>query len=479
MESNNNSSTRIFNLFVKHLDGKTLTLKFNSPILSPISIKHRLFHITGIPPLHQRLVTGTRNLSDTDTIVSDGDSSSSTNMFPTVRLLLRLKGGKGGFGSLLRGAATKAGQKKTNNFDACRDMSGRRLRHVNAEKRLEEWKAGEEERKLEKVAEEFLKKQMRKGKKGLGEGEASKYVAKYREESERCVAEVALSVKEALMMNGNGKRKGEEGGKGDDANKKKLKICCLFDELTRRDRISDSYAGDKGGAKKLKIWMGKRKLNENDSDYSSEDDEENEKSILLNSQNESDSNKNEGSLGSVTGQKHDGGSSGAGSCESGSEEEKDTVVEAKVESVGSHGDVAIDPVSVASEFSAEDSGAQVCNGVVFEKFDVAVSRASTIASSENVADASKYNMEIDESLQHKALVDGETSASIPTLEEPLNFDTFNSAAELEVLGLERLKSELQSRGLKCGGTLQERAARLFLLKSTPLDKLPKKLLAKK
>lgn len=126
-------------------------------------------------------------------------------MFPSVRLLLRLKGGKGGFGSLLRGAATKAGQKKTNNFDACRDMSGRRLRHVNAEKRLEEWKAGEEDRRLEKVAEEFLKKQMKKKGKGKNvDGEAHKYVAKYREDSERCVAEVALSVEDSLR---NSKRK--------------------------------------------------------------------------------------------------------------------------------------------------------------------------------------------------------------------------------------------------------------------------------
>ena len=45
--------------------------------------------------------------------------------------------------------------------------------------------------------------------------------------------------------------------------------------------------------------------------------------------------------------------------------------------------------------------------------------------------------------------------------------------------MERLKSELQGHGLKCGGTLQERDAMLFLLKSTPLDKLPQKLLAKK
>lgn len=48
----------------------------------------------------------------------------------------------------------------------------------------------------------------------------------------------------------------------------------------------------------------------------------------------------------------------------------------------------------------------------------------------------------------------------------------------QVLGMERLKSELQKNGLKCGGTLQERAGRLFLLKTTSIDKLPKKILAK-
>uniref|UniRef100_A0A0A9HFU9 SDE2/SF3A3 SAP domain-containing protein n=1 Tax=Arundo donax TaxID=35708 RepID=A0A0A9HFU9_ARUDO len=62
--------------------------------------------------------------------------------------------------------------------------------------------------------------------------------------------------------------------------------------------------------------------------------------------------------------------------------------------------------------------------------------------------------------------------------EPIDLTKYSSAAELEVLGLEKLKMALQARGLKCGGTLQERAGRLFLLKTTPLDKIPKKLLAK-
>eukprot|EP00252_Welwitschia_mirabilis_P022840 TRINITY_DN6299_c0_g1_i2.p1 TRINITY_DN6299_c0_g1~~TRINITY_DN6299_c0_g1_i2.p1 ORF type:complete len:279 (-),score=79.26 TRINITY_DN6299_c0_g1_i2:279-1115(-) len=62
--------------------------------------------------------------------------------------------------------------------------------------------------------------------------------------------------------------------------------------------------------------------------------------------------------------------------------------------------------------------------------------------------------------------------------EPLHFDNFNTVADMEALGLERLKMELQARGLKCGGNLSERAARLFLLKTTPLQMLPKKLFAK-
>jgi len=46
-------------------------------------------------------------------------------------------------------------------------------------------------------------------------------------------------------------------------------------------------------------------------------------------------------------------------------------------------------------------------------------------------------------------------------------------------GLERLKTELTRRGLKCGGSLSERAVRLFLLKSMQIEEIPKQHLAKK
>ena len=68
-----------------------------------------------------------------------------------VHVLLRLPGGKGGFGAMLRTAGMKG--VKTTNFDACRDLNGRRLRYVNQEAKLREWEAQAEERKAKKQAE--------------------------------------------------------------------------------------------------------------------------------------------------------------------------------------------------------------------------------------------------------------------------------------------------------------------------------------
>jgi hypothetical protein len=45
---------------------------------------------------------------------------------------------------------------------------------------------------------------------------------------------------------------------------------------------------------------------------------------------------------------------------------------------------------------------------------------------------------------------------------------------LEAAGLDVLKRELQARGLKCGGTLAQRAERLFLLRDASLEALDAK-----
>nr|ACO10417.1 C1orf55 homolog [Caligus rogercresseyi] len=55
----------------------------------------------------------------------------------TLEAVWGLPGGKGGFGSMLR--ALGAHIEKTTNKDACRDLSGRRLRDINEDERLKDW----------------------------------------------------------------------------------------------------------------------------------------------------------------------------------------------------------------------------------------------------------------------------------------------------------------------------------------------------
>lgn len=60
----------------------------------------------------------------------------------------------------------------------------------------------------------------------------------------------------------------------------------------------------------------------------------------------------------------------------------------------------------------------------------------------------------------------------------LDLTPYSSAGELASLGLDRLKSALMALGLKCGGTLEERANRLFQTKGKRLQDLDVSLFAK-
>lgn len=62
----------------------------------------------------------------------------------------RVCGGKGGFGSMLR--AIGAQIEKTTNREACRDLSGRRLRDINEEKRLKEYLEKQKNRQDDEAA---------------------------------------------------------------------------------------------------------------------------------------------------------------------------------------------------------------------------------------------------------------------------------------------------------------------------------------
>ncbi|GJU86309.1 splicing factor SF3a60 [Tanacetum coccineum] len=63
---------------------------------------------------------------------------------------------------------------------------------------------------------------------------------------------------------------------------------------------------------------------------------------------------------------------------------------------------------------------------------------------------------------------------VPEQNALIDLDFYGKAEELVEIGPERLKQALGALGLKTGGTVQQRAERLFLTKDTPLEKLDKK-----
>ncbi|KAF9411219.1 hypothetical protein HW555_009933 [Spodoptera exigua] len=111
-----------------------------------LSLKREISQKHGVPVEDLLATLNGRFVSD------DYDITASNSV---IRLTTKLIGGKGGFGSMLR--AIGAQIEKTTNREACRDLSGRRLRDINEEKRLRKWLEGQEEREKE-AAERKQKK---------------------------------------------------------------------------------------------------------------------------------------------------------------------------------------------------------------------------------------------------------------------------------------------------------------------------------
>ena len=179
-------------IFIRGLSGRHTALEVR-PWDSVLTLKSHVEALEGISAKEQRLTFAGRILFDVHSVESCGISSGST-----INLFLPLLGGKGGFGSNLRAAGK---QKTVDNFDACRDLQGRRIRHTTAAAKLEEWQAEAQERELEKVALKHLKELEKEERK---QEQVEVDVTAVRKASKETLAGVQDAVKFALKQ-GNGK----------------------------------------------------------------------------------------------------------------------------------------------------------------------------------------------------------------------------------------------------------------------------------
>jgi len=158
-----------------------------------------------------------------------------------VHAELRLLGGKGGFGSMLR--AIGAQIEKTTNREACRDLSGRRLRDINEEKRLKTWLDSQKNR--EEEMEDKQKKKIEKlqakpkhvfkdEKYEQARTDLTQNIADSVEEGFKKAAEQSQSLKRSAD-DGNGKK-----GNGKKLKKKKMKGAMWLGDISSSTDSDDS-----------------------------------------------------------------------------------------------------------------------------------------------------------------------------------------------------------------------------------------------
>lgn len=161
-----------------------------------------------------------------------------------LHIIPRLKGGKGGFGSMLR--AIGAQIEKTTNREACRDLSGRRLRDINEEQRLKNWISQQADRERE-AAERKKKKLERLCQEPKHEFKDDKY-----DESRSSMPEkMSTSIEQGLKASSSGSS-----------------------SVNLKRKTSADQSKTKPCKKKKTLW-----IDAEDSDNSSNDDSENEKSV--------------------------------------------------------------------------------------------------------------------------------------------------------------------------------------------------------
>ncbi|NXE92194.1 SDE2 regulator, partial [Menura novaehollandiae] len=334
----------------------------------------------------------------------------------------RLRGGKGGFGSMLR--ALGAQIEKTTNREACRDLSGRRLRDVNHEKAMAEWVKKQAEREAEKEQRrlERLQRKLAEPRHTFTDPE---YERQYREMAER--QEESLRIGLQVIAS---KAVASESGKS-------------------RKRPGEPGKNETKSEKRKRPWLGL----DDAKDSGCEDDNKDESPCASDRSCPSGSRYSE----------NVGNPDECSSCAMASAEDS--------------------PVSSATEKPLEqpegpgrDLQGEMCTGAQAE---IPAEENSKKPPKEEAQEKNKVTQAQKEQQQENVSAKAQETNQLQSTElEPIDLLVFNSAAELEALGLEKLKMGLMALGLKCGGTLKERAARLFSVRGLSRDQIKPSLFAK-
>jgi ElaB/YqjD/DUF883 family membrane-anchored ribosome-binding protein len=136
-------------------------LEINSSFFIPLTSSSNKFSVNSIEEIISEKLTCPTELFYLSSYSIVEDEIYFENELQTIQVNFRGKGGKGGFGSMLRSQGGKMNSQQTTNFDSCRDLSGRRLKTIKDAKKLVEYQ--EQQAELEKEKKEKIKEKIEKG----------------------------------------------------------------------------------------------------------------------------------------------------------------------------------------------------------------------------------------------------------------------------------------------------------------------------
>ncbi|CAN0403587.1 unnamed protein product [Lampetra planeri] len=342
------------------------------------------------------------------------------------RLHAKLLGGKGGFGSMLR--ALGAQIEKTTNREACRDLSGRRLRDVNSEKAMAEWLKQQTDREAERAERRRQRLERR-----LSQPKYHYSDPVYEQQLHDMAERLDDSVIKGMQMAGSSAvRPGE----------------------VRKKRPSSEAT--KSSGKKKCLWLGVEGLG-----------------------NTSSSGSDSDSRSSVSSSPPPSASRSSSSVEA---RRSATTTTTTSSSSGDEGQIgrraAPCDVATAARTSVQDaSGSEASPSTGGEKQEAAT--PSSIEMGEGDKDGKSESTSGVSSEEKKGGEVGDVSPQLgKAVTAEVDLMALSSVEELEALGLECLKAVLMARGMKCGGTLHERAARLYSVRGVDPAQIDQALLAK-
>lgn len=347
-----------------------------------------------------RLLFKERDIDTSESIARDFVKASTSGLPCAVRLVFRLLGGKGGFGSLLR--SQHGTGKKTTNFDACRDLTGRRLRHSKAVERIKEW---------------MEKKQ--------GDDELVAAIVGEGPELQTPAEQKAASLDPDFVR--QLKRSAAE----------KPKVVCEGMKRATADGAPEKRA-------RLDTGLADAAL---------------------------------AGLGSLSGSSDDSGGSG--------EEEAQVLSSNALSSASASATAAASVAPAAPSPSLRANGAATAAARDSPMYANSSNGEGVAQEAEERANGHRGPRKPSTALESAIEPQGgkeqkEQEEGTHVLLNVEDIAAFRSAEELlQKSTAEILKQSLMRLGLKCGGTPQQRAERLFALKATPLESLPKSMLAPK